>query len=94
MRKTKPFHIVILAAFLLSFLGCVTDTGSLKIEKSLPQSKLFYYNDSFDKFRTDLWEKAGYIPNTAQETNFKLAKMRIEDGKLRVETEAGCFSKG
>ena len=94
MRKTKPLHIVILAAFLLSFLGCVTDTATLKIEKSLPQKKLTYYNDSFDKFRTDLWEKAGYIPNTAQETNFKLAKMRIEDGKLRVETEAGCFSKG
>ena len=94
MRKTKPLHIVILAAFLLSFLGCVTDTASLKIQKSLPQNKLAYYNDSFDKLRTDLWEKAGYIPNEAQKANFKLAKMRIDDGKLRVETETGCFSKG
>ena len=84
MRKMKPLHIVILAAFLLSFLGCVTDTATLKIEKSLPQNRLAYYNDSFDKLRTDLWEKAGDIPNAAQEANFKLAKMRIQDGKLWV----------
>jgi len=94
MRKTKSLHIVILAAFFLSSLGYVTDTASLKTEKSLPQNKLAYYNDSFDNFRTDLWEKAGGIPNEAQEANFKLAKMRIDDGKLRVETETGCFSKG
>ena len=94
MRKTKPLQIVILAGFLLSFLGCVTDTATLKIEKSLPQNKLAYYNDSFDKFRTDLWEKAGYIHNKAQEANFKLADMRFENGKLWVQTESGSFSTG
>ena len=94
MRKTKPLNIVILAAFLLSFLGCVTDTASLKIKKSLPQNKLAYYNDSFDTLRTDLWDKAGYAHNKAQEANFKLAKMEIKDGKLWVQTETGCFSKG
>jgi len=94
MRRTKPLNFVLLTAFWLSILGCVTDTATLKIEKSLPQSKLAYYSDSFDKLRTDLWEKAGYIPNEAQKANFKLAKMRIDDGKLRVETETGCFSKG
>ena len=95
MRKAKALIIIILsAAFSAFFPGCVTDTASLKIEKTLPQSKLAYYNDSFDKLRTDLWEKAGYIPNAAQETNFKLAKMRIDDGKLRVQIETGCFSKG
>ena len=95
MRKINVLIIVILsAAFSGLFLGCVTDTASLKIEKSLPQNKLAYYNDSFDKFRTDLWETAGYIPNEAQKANFKLAKMRIDDGKLKVETETGFFSKG
>jgi len=95
MRNVHALIIVILTvAFSVLFLGCVTDTASLKIEKTLPQSELAYYNDSFDKFRTDLWEKAGYIHNEAQEANFKLAKMRIGDGKLRVQTETGCFSKG
>jgi len=95
MRKINALIIgIFLVAFSGLFPGCVTDTVSLKIEKTLPQSKLVYYNDSFDKFRTDLWEKAGYIPNEAQKANFKLAKMRIDDGKLRVETEAGFFSKG
>jgi len=95
MKRINALIIVILSvAFSGLFLGCVTDTASLKIEKSLPQSKLAYYNDSFNKLRTDLWEKAGGIPNEAQKANFKLAKMRIDDGKLRVETETGCFSKG
>jgi len=95
MKRINALIIVILSvAFSGLFLGCVTDTASLKIEKSLPQSKLAYYNDSFNKLRTDLWEKAGGLPNEAQKTNFKLAKMRIDDGKLRVETKTGCFSKG
>jgi len=95
MRKINALIIgIFLAASLGFFPGCVTDTTSLKIKKSLPQNKLVYYNDSFDKFRTDLWEKAGYIPTEAQEANFKLAKMEIKDGKLWVQTETGCFSKG
>jgi len=95
MKRIKALFIgIFLVAFSGFFLGCVTDTATLKIEKSLPQNKLAYYNDSFDKFRTDLWDKAGYLSNKAQEANFKLVKMRIEDGKLRVETETGCFSKG
>jgi hypothetical protein len=83
-----------LVAFSVFFPGCVTDTASLKIEKSLPPNKLAYYNDSFDKFRSDLWDKAGYANNKEQEANFKLAKMWIRDGKLWVQTETGCFSKG
>jgi hypothetical protein len=95
MTKAKALIIVVLSAALSAFFpGCVTDTTSLKIEKALPQNKLAYYNDSFDKLRTDLWEKAGYIYNEAQEANFKLARMWIQDGKLWVQTETGCFSKG
>ena len=95
MRKINALIIVILSvAFSGLFPGCVTDTASLKIEKSLPQSKLAYYNDSFDNLRTDLWEKAGTTHNEAQEANFKLAKMKIKDGKLWVQTETGSFSTG
>ena len=95
MRKANALIIgIFLAAFSGFSPGCVTDTASLKVEMTLPQSKLAYYNDSFDRLRTDLWEKAGYIPNEDQKANFKLAKTRIRDGKLWVQTETGCFSKG
>ena len=95
MGKINTLIIVILSvAFSGLFPGCVTDTASLKIEKSLPQNKLDYYNDSFDKFRTDLWEKAGYLHNKAQEANFKLGKREIKDGKLWFQTETGYFSVG
>ncbi len=94
----KSANALLIGIFLVTFSGflpgCVTDTASLKIEKSLPQSKLAYYNDSFDKLRTDLWDKAGYIPNEIVETNFKLARMKIKDGKLWVQTETGSFSTG
>ena len=93
----KSANALLIGIFLVTFSGffpgCVTDTTSLKIEKSLPQSKLAYYNDSFDKQRTDLWDKAGYVYNKEQEANFKLADMRFEHGKLRIETKTGCFSK-
>jgi hypothetical protein len=99
-RKTKMKSFKILIPVVLSvifwgsFNGCVTDTASLKVEKTLPQGKLVYYSDSFDELRTDLWEKAGYAHNKAQEANFKLANAEIKDGRLRVKTETGCFSEG
>jgi len=94
----KRINALIIGIFLAAssgfFPGCVTDTATLKIEKSLPQKKLAYYNDSFDKLRTDLWEKAGYIYNETQKANFKLARVGVSDGKLSIETKTGCFSKG
>ncbi len=93
MKKAKSWiMIVLLSAVSGFFAGCVTDTASLKVEKTLPREKLAYYNDTFDKLRTDLWEKAGYIHNEAQKSNFKLGKTEVKEGKLWVQTETGCFS--
>ncbi len=93
----KRINVLIIGIFLAAssgfFPGCVTDTATLKIEKSLPQSKLAYYNDSFDNFRTDLWEKAGYIHFEKQLNNFKLANLQVKDGQLVIETKPGYFSK-
>ena len=94
MKRINALIIVILSvAFPGFFMGCATDMATLKIEKSLPQNKLAYYNDSFDKFRSDLWDKAGLLHDKVQEANFKLAKMRIQDERLWLQTETGCFSK-
>jgi len=95
MRNKSPLIIVIfLLAFLVFFQGCVTDKDTLKIERSLTQNEFAYYNDSFDKLRDDLWERAGYVYSEVQRANFKLAYVCIENGKVRVETKTGCFSKG
>jgi len=79
--------------FVLSH-GYATEKAAVNIEDGLSPDRLAYYNDSFDKFRTDLWDKAGLLHNKVQEASFKLAKMRIQDGKLWVQTETDCFSKG
>jgi hypothetical protein len=86
--------VVLSVAFSGLFLGCVTDTTSLKIEKSLPQKKLAYYNDSFDKLRKDLWDQAGLAYQKQQLQNYKSPDMRIENGQLLIQTQVGSFSKG
>jgi len=92
-RNLWGLVLFFLGVLLLSH-GCATEQAAVNIEGGLPPDRLAYYNDSFDKFRTDLWDKAGLLHNKVQEANFKLAKMRIQDGRLWIQTETGCFSKG
>ena len=52
MKKIHALIIPILLIIFLPFIqGCATEPISFKIENSLPQSKLAYYDDSFDKLR-------------------------------------------
>jgi len=93
-RIDMHLRVVLFAIFWVSFQGCATEPVSLRIEKTLPQDKLAYYNDSFDTLREDLWERAGFTFSPAQMGNFKMALMAIEEGKLRIDTQTGGFSKG
>ena len=93
----KKIGIIIsfqILSFLVALLSCATGKVSLKIEHSLPQSELEYYNDSFDKMREDLWDRAGYLYREEQEKNFKQADLSFENGKLIIRTKTGSFSKG
>ena len=81
-------------AFLIALIGCATDEKPLPIAKSLPQSDLAYYCDSFDSLKEDVWERAGFVFTAAQLGNIKIADMTIEDGRLRIDTKTGGFSKG
>ena len=95
--SSKAVRIVIcfiLSAILSVIPGCVTQKAISPIKNSLPQNELSYYNDSFDTLREDLWDKAGHLTLEAQMKNFKMADMRIENGKLIVQTKTGSFSKG
>jgi hypothetical protein len=98
VARMKRISVFIKAIFFVAlaviFQGCATKPVSFKIENSLPQSKLAFYNDSFDKLREDFWDKAGYMHSEQVKANFKLANMRIEEGKIRIDTKTGSFSKG
>jgi hypothetical protein len=96
MRNEKVEIIIgfLLFALLGTLLSCATDKTPLQIENSLPQSKLEYYNDAFDKMREDLWDRAGYLYREEQVQNFKQADLRFESGKLIIRTQTGSFSKG
>jgi hypothetical protein len=95
MKKINPGIIVtLLVSSLISLQGCATEQPSLKIEDSLPASKLAYYNDSFDKMREDIWEKAGFIYQKEQLRNYKYANMQVQNGQLIIKTQIGSFSKG
>ena len=77
------------------FQGCATKPMiSFKIENGLPESKLVNYNDSFDRFREDMWDRVGWMHSEPVRANFRQANMFIKDGKLRIETQKGSFSKG
>lgn len=85
---------IFLTAFSAAVLSCATDQAPLPIENSLPQSEIAYYNDSFDKMREDLWDRAGYLYREEQVKNFKQAELRFENGRLIIRTLPGSFSKG
>jgi len=96
MRIQKTGFIVgfISLAFFSLLLSCATGQAPSQIANSLPQNELAFYNDSFDTIRDDLWDKAGYVFTATQMANIKIAEMTIEDGRLRIDTQTGGFSKG
>jgi hypothetical protein len=68
--------------------------SEFKLDKSLSQSELSYYNDTFDKMREDIWEKATLVYGKDQLIGFEVADIRIENGMLMIETKTRCFSRG
>ena len=93
--KTAGFITVVLSLALFTvLLSCASDNAPQQIENSMPQSEIAYFNDSFDKMRDDLWDRAGYLYRKQQMKNFKPAGMHFNDGKLKIETRTGGFSKG
>lgn len=94
-NKTAGFITVALSlALFTALLSCASDNATLQIENSLPQSELARYNDSFDKMREDLWDKAEHLYRKEQVTNFKPVDMYFKNGKLIIQTRTEGFSKG
>ncbi len=92
-KKAGFLTVLLSLALFAALLSCASDKEPLKVANSLSQSKIAYYNDSFDKMREDLWDRAGYLWRKEQVQNFKQADMRFEGGKLIIRTKTGSFSK-
>ena len=93
--KIPGFITVLLSLAILVVLpSCTTDQTPLQVTDSLPQSEIAYFNDSFEKMREDLWDRAGYLNKEEQMQNFKQADLHFNSGKLILQTQTGSFSKG
>ncbi|MBW1944962.1 MAG: hypothetical protein JRJ51_19320 [Deltaproteobacteria bacterium] len=97
MYRVKPipffFLIPLLVIFFCATAKPIAWSGDFKVENSLPPDELADYNDSFDSFREDLWDKAAWVPLEKQKANLKTAEISIEDGQLKMQTKTGAFSK-
>jgi hypothetical protein len=94
MKKPPLWSMVlIMATLIVSLKGCVLEKRSMVIENSLPESQLAYYNDSFDRLRQDIWMTSALVYSKGQMSNFKLARMSIESGRLKITTKRKCFSR-
>jgi hypothetical protein len=95
MGKIVRWRFVIVLLSGLAIFAPVASGELASPEKnSLPPDKLAHYCDTFDSFREDLWEKAGHVFSKEQLRNYKQTRIDVKDGKLVMETETGCFSKG
>lgn len=92
MFKLSLILSVVAALFLSQ--GCADMQAPVEIESGLPAEQLSYYNDPFDKFRSDLWDPLGFIHQREQRMNYKAARMSFEKGQLVIRTRVGSFSKG
>lgn len=98
MSKSKCLFLYL--SYLLAFcvVSCATPppkgtTPMLTVETGLPESRLSYYSDPFDSPREDLWEEGQVTYTREQEANFRRADMGIENGKLKIKTKIGSFSR-
>jgi hypothetical protein len=61
--------------------------------RTLSPAQLAKYCDSFDQFRDDLYDIAAFTWSDQQLKNLCLAEAEVIDGKLRIQTKSGCFSR-
>ena len=95
-RKGRILQIVPIAFLMLFCFStfCLSEQRAPGVDRGLSADKLPYYDDSFQSFRAELWDKAGYLFTAEQIGNFKKAHMHFGDKGLVIETVPGSFSKG
>lgn len=93
MLPTKPTIRFLLAGLTILTAGCALQAGPQAITGGLPADRLAYFCDPFDTIRPDVWEKAGLVFSSEQLSNLEAGEVRIDSGKLRIDTQTGGFSK-
>lgn len=77
--------------FVLILVGCVA-SKLIVVEKSLPQSELTNFTDTFDTLNEELWEQYAESSDWQME-NFKMADVKF-NGQLIIETKKDAYSRG
>jgi len=78
--------VLLIVCLVYTFFSCPAQVLSA-------DSDLSFYNDAFETFNEDIWDRAQLTFNEEQLDNFKLGDMEIVDKRLRLRTKTGGFSK-
>ncbi|NNL41780.1 MAG: hypothetical protein HKO79_04750 [Desulfobacterales bacterium] len=95
MKKVLPATILICVVL----LGCVQTKTDTKSESaalgpiiSLSAEQLAEFNDDFNTFREDLWEKSYHLFREDAKSRYAAADVEIQAGQLVVTTKKGALS--
>ena len=96
MRKIE-FWLFAVCLIYLSVLATKASASSSEasttdVQKSLPQTQIAHYNDSFEKLRDDIWKRSGVLP--LGKNVFQIPEIGIQDGMLLIQTKTGDFQRG
>jgi hypothetical protein len=96
MKKECKVLIASLGLLILSACTSVDfNSPEYKISKSLPQSELAEFNDSFDELREDYWLiGADVFVAEKLKSKFRPGKVVVKDGALSISTQGGYFGSG
>ncbi|MDY7035111.1 MAG: caspase family protein, partial [Thermodesulfobacteriota bacterium] len=87
-----PLSLIFSLTALNSDSSGMNKSSTLSIKKSLPESRLSYFNDSFDKQRDEIW-RLSQVAHYGH-TLAKWPDISFEKGKLIIKTKTGDFCKG
>jgi len=96
MRKIE-FWLFAVCLIYLSVLATKASASSSEasttdVQKSLPQTQIAHYNDSFEKLRDDIWKRSGVLPGG--KNVFQIPEIGVQDGRLLIKTRTGDFQRG
>ena len=96
MRKIEIYLFSLFLACLslvaTKAIASSSEAYTTAVQKSLPQTQMAHYNDSFEKLRDDIWKSSGVLP--LGKNIFQIPEIGIQDGRLWIQTRTGDFERG
>ena len=96
MRKIEIYLFSLFLACLslvaTKAIASSSEAYTTAVQKSLPQTQMAHYNDSFEKLRDDIWKSSGVLP--LGKNIFQIPEIGVQDGRLLIKTRTGDFQRG